>query len=172
MRNGKRQKGRDSDWCRSRQKVCIRGWKKRRQTTSGHTQLRHGHHKWLKADFPFRQANQSLLSVMETKVIWAWSSAFASSNHRRDVFKKSGWWGAVAQRALLYHRALFKWGILPVYRAAKGSQHFVWGLPANISFNSWRFGFEEGCDTVFIIPWCDLSGGEKSWPRRQGWKLH
>lgn len=60
---------------------------KERQSTSGHTQLRHGH-KWLKADFPFWQAYQSLHSVMEAKVKRAWSTGFASSNHQRDVFKK------------------------------------------------------------------------------------
>lgn len=62
---------------------------KRRQNTAGHTQLRHGHHEWLKADFPFRQAYQSLHSVMEAKANRAWSSAFALSNHLRDVFKET-----------------------------------------------------------------------------------
>lgn len=147
---------------------------KGRQSTSGHTQLRHGHHKWLKDDFPFWQAYQSLHSVMEAKVKWARSTAFASSNHQRDVFKESGRGGEVERlhTEVLTIMVCLNGGILPVYPAAEGNRHFVWGHPVNIPPTGGRSGSRGGCDSVFIIPWRDLPGEGGSWPQRQRWKLH
>lgn len=143
----------------------------RRQSTSGHTQLRHGHHEWLKADFPFWQAYQSLHSVMEAKVNQAWSTAFASGNHQRDVFKESSGDREEEQwnrKGFFYHYGLFKWGILPVYPAAEGNRHFVWGHPVNVPPTGGRSGGREGCDSLFRIlqesEGRDPGGKGENWP--------
>lgn len=169
-----RRRERMTDVVRDRNSASERKRMKGRQSTSGHTQPRHGHHKWLKTDFPFRQPYQSLHSVMEAKVKRAWSTAFASSNHRRDVFKESGWSGDGERlhRELFYYYSLFKWGILPVYPAAEGKQHFVWGHLTNISPIGWWPDRREGCDSIFIIPWCYPLGEGGLQPLKQRWKLH
>lgn len=48
--------------------------------------------------------------------------------------------------------------ILPVYPAAEGNRHFVWGHPTNIPLTGGCAGSGESCDSVFIMPQCDLLG--------------
>lgn len=48
-----------------------------------------------------------------------------------------------------YHYGLFKWRILPVYPAAEGNQHFVWGPFTNIPPTGGQSGRRKGCDSVF-----------------------
>ena len=62
----------------------------------------------------------------------------------RDVFKESRRGDGCKER-LFYYYALFKWGILPVYPAAEGNRHFVWGHHVNIPPTGGWSCSGEGC---------------------------
>lgn len=87
--------------------------------------------------------------------------------------KSPGGGGEEVAQIAFYYYGLFKWGILPVYPAAEGNQHFVWGHSVNIPPTGGRSGSREGWWFRLYNSMVRSAGRREGHDLgRQRWKLH